>query len=156
MAEALLPFFRNPEQVNRLFMDHLMLGVGHHVADRYGGMRPVTRPVLSGLTPYQVRRAKELLTENISGDLPLATLAGQCGLSLTHFSKAFRKSIGVPPHKWLIQQRIELSKTLLRDTPMSLAEIALACGFSNQSHFTRFFSANVGVSPGIWRRTIKT
>jgi AraC-like DNA-binding protein len=154
VAEALLPLFRNPDQANRLFMDHMMLGVGHHVADRYGGMCSVARPVTGGLTQYQERRAKELLTENMSGNMPLATLARECGLSLTHFSKAFRKSVGVPPHKWLTHQRIELAKRLLRDSPMSLAEIALACGFSNQSHFTRFFSAVVGASPGMWRRTI--
>jgi AraC-like DNA-binding protein len=154
VAEALLPLFRNPDQANRLFMDHLMIGVGHHIADMYGGMRSAPRPAIGGLTPYQERRAKELLTENMSRDLPLAMLARECGLSLTHFSKAFRKSVGVPPHKWLTHQRIELAKRLLRESPMSLAEVALACGFSNQSHFTRSFSAIVGTSPGMWRRTV--
>jgi len=155
MAEALLPLFRTPERVNRLFMDHLMLAVGHHVASLYGGMRPLTRRALGGLTPFQERRAKELLTQNISGDVPLSELARECGLSLTSFSRAFRKSVGVPPHRWVIGRRIELAKTLLRDDPMSLAEIALACGFSDQSHFTRFFTATVGVSPGLWRRTVR-
>jgi AraC family transcriptional regulator len=155
MAEALLPLFRAPDQVNRLLMDHLMLTVGHHVASRYGGMRPLTQRAFGGLTPFQERRAKELLTHSISGDLPLSDLARECGLSLTSFSRAFRKSVGVPPHRWVIQQRIELAKTLLRDDPMSLAEIALACGFSDQSHFTRSFTAAVGVSPGLWRRTVR-
>jgi AraC family transcriptional regulator len=155
MAEALVPFFRAPDQANRLFMDHLMLTAGHHVTSRYGGMRPMTQRVLGGLTPSQERRAKELLTNNISGDVPLSVLARECGLSLASFSKAFRKSVGLPPHKWVIRQRIDLAKRLLRDDPMSLAEIALACGFSDQSHFTRFFTATVGVSPGFWRRTVR-
>jgi AraC family transcriptional regulator len=155
MAEALLPLFRAPDRANRLFMDHLMLAVGHHVATRYGGMRPLTPPAFGGLTPLQERRAKELLTHSVSGDMPLSDLARECGLSLTSFSRAFRKSVGVPPHRWVIQQRIELAKVLLRDDPMSLAEIALECGFSDQSHFTRFFTAIVGVSPGFWRQTVR-
>jgi len=154
IAEALLPLFRDPDQANRLFMDHLMLAVGHHVASRYGGMRPITERVPGGLTPSQERRAKELLTDNMSGNMPLSALAHECGLSSASFSKAFRKSVGLPPHRWVIAQRIELAKRLLRDDPMSLAEIALTCGFSDQSHFTRFFTATVGASPGFWRRTV--
>jgi AraC-like DNA-binding protein len=107
------------------------------------------------LTQSQERRAKELLIENLSGEISLAALASECGLPLTTFSKAFRKSVGIPPHRWIIQQRIALAKRLLRDDPMSLAEIALTCGFSDQSHFTRFFSAAVGVSPGFWRRSVR-
>jgi AraC family transcriptional regulator len=155
LAEALLPLFRAPDQANRLFMDHLMLTVGHHVATRYGGMRPPTGRAFGGLTPLQERRAKELLTHSISGDMPLSELARECGLSLRSFSRAFRKSVGAPPHRWVIQQRIELAKALLRNDPMSLAEIAVECGFSDQSHFTRFFTATVGVSPGFWRQTVR-
>lgn len=156
MALALLPLFREPDRANQLFMDHFMLAVGHHVAWRYGEMRPTTKPVVGGLAPHQERRAKELLTQNISGDIPLAAVARECGLSLTHFSKAFRRSVGVPPHQWLLRQRVALAERLLREFEMSLAEIALACGFSHQSHFTRFFSATVGASPGLWRRSIRS
>jgi AraC-like DNA-binding protein len=155
MANALLPLFRQPDRASRLFMDHLMLAVGHHAAVSYGGLRPAVRPATGGLTRSQQRRAKEVLVEHLSGDVPLATVARECGLSLTSFSRAFRKSVGVPPYRWLIQQRIASAKRLLRDDPMSLAEIALACGFSDQSHFTRFFSAAVGVSPGAWRRSVR-
>jgi len=155
MAEALLPLFRNPDRVNRLFMDHVMLAVGHHVATKYGGMRPTKQPIRGGLAPYQERLAKELLRENISGESPLAVVARECGLSLSQFSKAFRRAVGVPPHRWVIQQRIALAKTLLRDGAAPLSEVALACGFSDQSHFTRYFSAWVGVSPGVWRRSVQ-
>jgi AraC family transcriptional regulator len=155
MAEAILPLFRNPDLANRLLVDHLMLTVGHHVTSHYGGMRSPTQRALGGLTPAQERRAKELLTRSISGDVPLSELARECGLSLTSFSKAFRKTVGIPPHRWVIQQRIELAKTMLRGGSMSLSEIALECGFSDQSHFTRFFTATVGASPGFWRQTVR-
>jgi AraC family transcriptional regulator len=155
MAEALLPLFRNPDLTNRLLVDHLMLTVGHHVTSRYGGMRPRIQRLFGGLTPLQERRAKELLSHSISGDVPLNDLARECGLSLTSFTRAFRNTVGIPPHRWVIQQRIELAKSMLRGDSKSLAEIALECGFSDQSHFTRFFTAIVGASPGLWRRTIR-
>jgi len=155
IGETLLPLFRNPDRVNRLFMDHVMLAVGHHVASKYGGMRPKEQPILGGLTPCQERRAKELLRENLSGEAPLAAVASECGLSLSQFSRAFRKAVGIPPYRWVIQQRITLAKSLLRNDPMPLSEVALACGFSDQSHFTRYFSALVGMSPGVWRRSVQ-
>ncbi len=156
IAHTLLPLFRDPAQVNRLFMDHLMLAVGHHAATTYGGMLPISRPVLGGLTLSQERRVKAFMVENLSEDLPLAVLAKECGLSMSRFSKAFRRSVGSPPHKWFIQQRITLAKTLLRTGTMSLTDVASSCGFADQSHFTRYFSAAVGVSPGLWRRAVRS
>ncbi|MGE3226736.1 MAG: helix-turn-helix domain-containing protein [Parvibaculaceae bacterium] len=155
MAESLLPSFRSPDRASRLFMDHLMLAAGHHVAVRYAGMRSKEHPYLGGLTPGQERRAKELLRENLAGDVPLAVVAGECGLSLSQFSRAFRKSVGGPPHRWVMRQRIALAKTLLREGSMPLSQVALECGFSDQSHFTRHFSASVGISPGAWRRHVR-
>jgi AraC-like DNA-binding protein len=154
IAEALLPTFRHPNRIGRLFMDHVMLAVGHHVAARYGGMLSREHPYRGGLSPMQERRAKELLGENLAGELPLAVIASECGLSLSQFSRAFRKSVGGPPHRWVIQQRIARAKAMLRDDTMPLSQIALECGFSDQSHFTRSFSALVGVSPGVWRRGV--
>jgi len=154
IAEALLPIFRSPQQANQMFMDHLMLAVGHHVAMSYGGMMPLTKPAVGGLTMLQERRAKELLAANLSGNRRLADLAKECGLSASQFSRAFRNSVGMPPHRWMLQQRIERAKILLRNPEASLAEIALATGFCDQSHFTRSFSAWTGISPGLWRRSV--
>jgi AraC family transcriptional regulator len=147
--------FSHPQRANRLFMDHAMLAVGHHVASTYGDMQPLKRPVRGGLTPLQERRAKEYISANLSGDVPLADIARECGLSASQFGKAFRKSVGMPPHRWMVQQRIALAKSLLRQGTMSLAEVALACGFSDQSHFTQSFATWTGLSPGVWRRSIQ-
>jgi len=106
-----------------------------------------------GLAPWQARRAQELMNANLDGKLPLRQLAEQCGLSTRHFARAFRQSTGVPPHRWLLGRRVERAKDLMRDPALSLAEVALACGFADQSHFTRMFTTVVGVSPGVWRRT---
>lgn len=105
-----------------------------------------------GLAPWQMQRAKELMTANLQEHVPLSQLAARCGLSMRHFARAFRQSTGVPPHRWLLNHRVGQAKELLRNLAMSLAEIALACGFADQSHFTRTFTAVVGVGPGLWRR----
>jgi AraC-like DNA-binding protein len=107
-----------------------------------------------GLAPWQARRAKELMDANLGGKLPLSQLAEACGLSTRHFARAFRQSTGVPPHRWRLSRRLERAKDLLRDPARSLSEVALACGFADQSHFTRMFTTLVGLSPGLWRRTL--
>jgi AraC-like DNA-binding protein len=155
MANALRPAFSHPERINKLLLDHAMLAVGHHVACAYGDMQPFRRATRGGLTPFQERRAKEIIAANLANDLALATVARECGLSVSQFGKAFRKSVGMPPHRWLVQQRVALAKSLLRQRMMTLAEIALACGFSDQSHFTQCFSSWTGTSPGAFRRSVQ-
>jgi AraC family transcriptional regulator len=114
----------------------------------------VSRPVRGGLAPWQVRRAKEVLSANLDGGVPLKEVARECRLSVSHFSRAFRRTMGVAPHRWLLARRIELAKEQLRNTELSLSDAALACGFADQSHLTRVFTRMVGVSPGAWRRAL--
>ena len=99
-----------------------------------------------------MRRACERLDSDLGGTLSLQQIAAEFGLSVSHFSRAFRISTGLPPHQWLLRQRVKAAKQLmtLRDVPLS--EIAISVGFANQSHLTKVFSAQVGVSPAAWRR----
>jgi AraC family transcriptional regulator len=154
LGSLLLPALSHPDQANPLFVYHVLLGVGVHIAQTYGGMRPMSRPVRGGLAPWQERRAKEILRANLHG-VPLKEVARECGLSVGHFSHAFRRTLGVAPHKWLIEQRVVLSKEKLRDDGLSLSDVAMECGFSDQSHLTRVFRQTVGASPGAWRRALK-
>jgi AraC family transcriptional regulator len=75
-------------------------------------------------------------------------------LSVSHFSRAFRRSMGAAPHNWLLTCRVEAAKEKLRDHRLTLSDVALACGFADQSHLTRVFTRIVGVSPGAWRRSL--
>jgi AraC-like DNA-binding protein len=86
--------------------------------------------------------------------VPLKEVARECGLSVSHFSHAFRRTIGAAPHNWLLTHRVEVAKERLRDRRLPLLEVALACGFTDQSHMTRVFTRIVGVSPGAWRRAL--
>src|SRR6185295_6432942 len=139
LGSLLLPALSHPDQANRLFVDHVLLAVGVHIAQTYGDMRPASRLVRGGLAPWQERRAKEILRANLCG-VPLKEVARECGLSVNYFSHAFRRTLGVAPHNWLIEQRIVLSKEKLRDDRLSLSDVAAECGFSDQSHFTRHFT----------------
>jgi AraC family transcriptional regulator len=155
LGSLLLPALRHPDQASPLFLDHVLLAVGAHVAQIYGGMRRISRPVRGGLAPWQERRAKEFLLANIKRGVALEEVARECGLSVGHFSHAFRRTLGVAPHKWLIKQRVMLSREKLGDDALSLSDVAIECGFSDQSHLTRVFRQTVGVSPGEWRRALK-
>ena len=149
---SLLPALRAPEQVNRLFMDHLTLAMAAHVAQTYGGMEPYPRrPIEGGLAPWQEKRSKDMLAGDLTGATSLNEIARGCGLSVSHFSRAFRRSTGLSPHAWLLHMRVEAAKAMLRRREAPLAMIALACGFADQSHFTRVFTRRVGLSPGAWR-----
>jgi len=152
LVGSLAPAFEHPEQASRLFAEHVTMAVGIHAAKTYGGMQPMTLPRRGGLAPWQVNRAEDTLAANLEGDISLADLANDCGLSTSHFSRAFRQSTGVSPHQWLLQRRVDQAKSLLPNRSLSLSEIALACGFSDQSHFTRVFTRLVGIGPGAWRR----
>jgi AraC-like DNA-binding protein len=114
-------------------------------------LREAAAAARGGLAPWQLQSAKAMLESDLH-DLPLARIAAECGLSVRHFSRAFRQSTGMPPHRWLLRQRVERAKALLADRSLSLADVALACGFGDQSHFTRVFAAVAGHSPGVWRR----
>jgi AraC-like DNA-binding protein len=101
-----------------------------------------------------VRRATEILSANLDGDVPLKEVAKECRLSVSHFSRAFRRTMGTAPHQWLLTKRIEAAKGKLRDNKIPLSDVALACGFADQGHLTRVFTRAVGLSPGAWRRAV--
>jgi AraC family transcriptional regulator len=153
---TLLPAVRAPDQISRLFMDHLTLAVAVHVAQTYGGMQARSGPIRGGLAPWQEKRSKDMLAADLTGATPLHDIALACGLSISHFARAFRRSTGLAPHAWLQRRRVDVAKDLLRRREQPLAEIALACGFANQNHFTRVFTAQVGLSPGVWRRYLSS
>jgi AraC family transcriptional regulator len=135
----------------RLFVDQIGIATAMYLAEQYGGLRrAVLRP--GGLAPWQERRAKEMIAANLAKEVSLADIAAECGLSPSHFSKAFKASVGVTPHGWLQASRVDQARALLKDGDLLLAEIAIACGFADQSHFNRIFRRAAGITPGAWRR----
>lgn len=146
---------RRPTETNQLFIDHMMLALTAHVAQTYGGLHHPAELSRGGLASWQVKRACEKLESDLVGKLPLEQIAAEFDLSVSHFSRAFRVSTGLPPHQWLLRQRVKTAKQLMSVRDLPLSEIAISSGFANQSHFTRVFSAVVGVSPAAWRREMQ-
>jgi AraC-like DNA-binding protein len=106
-----------------------------------------------GLPPLTLRRVKEYIDLHLDENIDLERLATTAGLSLHHFARAFKRSAGVPPHAYVLQQRLDKARDLLICTDCPLADIALAAGFSDQSHLARHFRKSFGVSPGNFRRS---
>ena len=100
-----------------------------------------------GLSPGVTRRVRDYIEGHLDEKIRLDGLAALTGLSTGHFARAFQQSVGVPPHTYLLRRRLEHVEHLLRETRTPLSEIALATGFSDQSHLARHFRRWAGVSP---------
>lgn len=155
ISEALREGMRRPDETNQLFIDHMMLALTAHVARAYGDLPLGTEPRQGSLAPWQTRRACERIESTVGGRESLAEIAAEFGYSPGHFARAFKISTGLPPHQWLLRQRVDAAKQLMTGRDLPLTEIAILAGFANQSHFTRVFSAVVGVSPAAWRRDMR-
>jgi AraC-like DNA-binding protein len=154
LGNALLPALERPNEVGSLYAEQVMLAANTYFAQAFGGLRPAQDRV-GRLAPWQLRRATEAMSL-FAEDISLKELAAECGLSVSYFVRAFKISTGDPPHRWMLRRRVEYSKSLLARTPSSLAEVAINCGFADQSHFTRMFKSFVGTTPAAWRYAMKT
>jgi AraC-like DNA-binding protein len=106
-----------------------------------------------GLPPGVLRRVQEYIDSHLGEDLELEQLALTAGLSLHHFARAFKTSVGVPPHQFVLRRRLSLARDLLTSTDRPIADIAIAAGFSDQSHLARHFRQSFAVSPIAFRRS---
>ncbi|HEY3971760.1 MAG TPA: helix-turn-helix domain-containing protein [Candidatus Sulfotelmatobacter sp.] len=113
---------------------------------------PITPKNYGGLSPATANRIREYIDSHLQENIALEVLAGIAQLSVHHFAREFRQSVGVSPHSYIVRRRVERAKELLRTTDLSLSEIANASGFADQSHFTRHFRRLTGISPGLARR----
>jgi AraC family transcriptional regulator len=152
LANALLDHVERSNERSALFIDHMALAFHAHVMRAFGNAAVPDDLTSGGLSPWQLRRVLDFLSAHLSDDPTVAELARECGLSSGYFSRAFRQTTGVTPHQWLIGKRVERARQLLLGNGLGLADIALVCGFVDQSHFTRVFTKFEGDSPGRWRQ----
>lgn len=139
-----------PGDVDDLLAGHIMLSFSTYVCAKYGDLR-TPRLTLGGLSGWQKRVADEVLEAHIMTGVSLQYLASMCGLRVSQFAHAFKRTAGMAPYQWLQHRRIEKAKRLLRAGGFPIAEIAVLCGFSDQSHLNRIFRRTVGVSPAFWQ-----
>lgn len=131
-------------------------GTAHHTLPRLDLLSRFLPPadeirVRGGLSAAALRRVREHVEAHLQQNLDLQAMANAAGLSLHHFARAFKETEGTTPHAFLMQRRIERSKQLLASNEYSLAEVALRCGFADQSHFARTFRRLTGTTPGSFR-----
>jgi AraC family transcriptional regulator len=112
-------------------------------------------PCQSRLAAWRLRKVTDFMRAHLAEKLRMSELAAISGLSPSHFGRAFKGSTGLPPHRWHLNLRVEQARALMADPTASLADVACATGFADQSHFTRTFSKIVGTSPGALRREQK-
>jgi len=136
---------------SRVFLEHFLEMVCGHVVSEYGSLAETPRIAKGGLAPWQKRRALEILEADLGGDLRLARLSAECGLSSSYFCRCFRMTFGCSVHQFVVQRRIARAQQLLLEQELSLAEIAIGTGFSDQAAFSRTFASTIGKPPGRWR-----
>jgi len=153
LALALLPSIEDPAAASPVFLEQVILAMLTHLTQNYAGLYFPPRKA-GVLATWQERRAVEFLAAHISTPFSIADLAAECDLSRSYFIKAFGVTFGKTPYRWLMEFRLVRAKEMLKEQ-YTLADIAAACGFSDQSHFTRAFVGATGTSPGNWRKQSK-
>jgi transcriptional regulator GlxA family with amidase domain len=109
-----------------------------------------------GLAPARANRVCEYIDSHLQENIALEVLAEIAQLSVHHFARAFRQTLGIPPHNYMVQRRVEHAQQLLRSTDLPLSEIAIVAGFTDQSHLARHFRTITGVSPSLARQGFRT
>jgi AraC family transcriptional regulator len=153
-ALKLKSLVENPGSMQRQYAEALGIMLTHELVriNGDGGFRgPVSR---GGLAPWQQKRVAAYIEEHVADDIPLATLAELARLSPYHFSRSFKHSFGMPPHRYHANRRIEQAKRLLANRELSVTAIALDVGFSETSTFTAAFHRLTGQTPSGYRRNL--
>jgi AraC family transcriptional regulator len=144
------------EPADRVAMTHageLLIG---YLVDQCTERRSRALIVRGGLAPAMLRRVREYIEASLEEALTLSDLAAAADSSPYHFARAFKRSTGCSPHRYVLWRRTERAKRLLTNGEMPLATVAQACGFGSQSHFASRFREATGVTPSQFRRCLPT
>jgi AraC family transcriptional regulator len=138
----------------RLFLDSLEQAMAVTLVNGHAVRHRPVQIYRGGLGSARLRRIKELVDAKMEGDLSLEEMAQAVGLSTAHFARMFRKSTGGTPHQFVLRQRLERAKGMLRAPDARVLDVALACGFKTQQHFAQVFRGVWGVSPTEYRQEL--
>ncbi|MDJ0707246.1 MAG: AraC family transcriptional regulator [Leptolyngbyaceae cyanobacterium MO_188.B28] len=132
------------ESLGNLFLLHLLRNYCHQP--------PKFRRYATGLGDKRLKRVLAYIDAHLPENIGLQELAVVADLSQCHFSEMFKQSLGVPPYRYVLLQRIERAKRYLQQGNLPINEIALLCGFADQSHLTKHFKKSVGMTPRAFRQ----
>jgi AraC family transcriptional regulator len=151
---SVLSEMRSPTAAGRMFVETASLLLAARLVRAYldPGFVRFSDESRRRLDDQRLRRVLDYVEEHIFDDIAVADLANVACLSIFHFTRAFSSAIGVPPHRYVVQRRLERAKELIAAGSSSLAETAFVCRFSSQSSFTRAFRRAMGMTPAEYRR----
>lgn len=135
----------------RIYGESLALALTARLVTQYSHTKYVLPNDQKGLPTWRFRRVAEFIEDNLSRELGLSELAAVAQFSEFHFSRMFKRSTGLTPHRYVMERRIAQARNLLTHSPLSLHEISAMVGFSDQSHMTTVFKRLTGVTPGQFR-----
>jgi AraC family transcriptional regulator len=135
-----------------LYVDQLKTTLALHLLRKYCTCTPRIATYSDGLPKYKLQLALEYINAHLEQDIQLADLAELLGMSRYYFVRLFKHSMGITPYQYVLQQRIERSKVLLKHRQRAISDIALECGFANQSHFTKHFRQFTGKTPKAYQQ----
>jgi AraC family transcriptional regulator len=138
----------------RLFLDSLEQAMAVTLVNGHAVRHRPVQLYRGGLGSARLRRIKELVHAKMEDDLSLDEMAQSVGLSTAHFARMFRKSTGETPHQFVLRQRVERAKAMLRAPDARVLDVAVACGFKTQQHFAQVFRDVWGVSPTEYRQDL--
>jgi AraC family transcriptional regulator len=138
----------------RLYVDSVAMVLAVHLLRNYTTTAPQIRHYDGGLSPYRLQKVLDYIHDHLTTDLSLDAIAQHLGMSRYYFVRLFKQSMGMTPHQYVLQQRIEVAKQLLKHRGLTLSEIALRCGFADQNHLGKQFRKLVGVLPRAYRDEI--
>ena len=131
----------------RLYAETMATALAVHILRNYSIHTHQPVHASGGLSPTPLKLVMDYINDYLDQELSLEELAAIAQLSAFHFCRAFKRSTGVTPHQYVIRQRVERAKQLLKDGKLGIAEVAIACGFTHQSHLNRHFKRLTGVTP---------
>jgi AraC family transcriptional regulator len=139
-------------QASPLFVEAIAQAVAIHLARSYGVTGEESHSSSPSLPGHKLRQITDWIAAHVAEDFNLAQLADQAGLSKFHFQRLFKAATGVSPSRYHINLRMEEARRLLRETRMSVIDVALEVGYTDPSHFARLFRRETGLSPSEYRR----
>lgn len=153
LAIAITTALRDGAAEDGLYIDTVAQMMAVHLARSHSSRsRPVRILPAKPLAGWKMRRVIEYIEDNLDGDLSLQAMAAEVEISPLYLARAFKSAIGQSPHQYVLSRRIERAKELLRNTELTVVDVALSSGFSSQSHLSHWFTRQVGVSPAAYRR----